>query len=281
MEKEKEYLKLLETLIKVVEANKGLPAGTDDRVLDAEGLAFKFFGHACSAFYLHRSTTIPETMSSFFDVGSINVLGRAALETFLVFYYVFVNPSSDQERDFRYLSWLLAGLLERQEFPAHSLSGKALLSSEKKLIAPLQEKLKNHPQLLSLPHKQQKKLIKKGEWRIHSWKDIGLSAGLDETHAKAFYYYLCGFAHAGNLSVLQIRQARTANSQKSLCAATISLIMIAIANMIKSYCKIFPISQSVLTEDTEAATLVEIWVTVGSTSTEDIDVDWESKNLRI
>jgi hypothetical protein len=133
MEKEKEYLKLLETLIKVIEANKGVPAGPDDRVLDAEGLALKFFGHACSAIYLYTGTTVPEIMASLFDVGSINVLGRAALETFLVFHYVFVDPSSDQERDLRYLSWLLAGLLERQEFPVQSLEGKELLSAEKKI----------------------------------------------------------------------------------------------------------------------------------------------------
>lgn len=272
MEKEKEYLKLLETFIKVVEANKGLQAGADDRVLDAEGLALKFFAHACSVIYLYRSTNIPEIMAGFFDVGSINVLGRAALETFFVFHYVFVHPSSDQERDFRYFSWLLAGLLERQKYSVQSLKGKEQLFAEKKLIAPLQEKLANHPQLLKLSRKQQIKLIEKGEWRIHSWKEIGLSAGLDEIHAKEFYYYLCGFAHAGNLSVLQIRQARTGNSQRDLCAATINVIMIASANMIKSYCEIFPKSQSVLTKDTEAASLVDIWITVGSASREGINI---------
>jgi hypothetical protein len=57
--------------------------------------------------------------------------------------------------------------------------------------------------------------------------------------------------------------------------------MIAIANMIKSYCKIFPNSQSVLTNDTGAVTLVDIWITVGSTSTEGIDVGWERQNLDI
>jgi len=272
MEKEKEYLRLLETLIKVIEANKGVAAGADNRVLDAEGLALKFFSHACSAIYLYRRTTIPEIMTSFFDVGSINVLGRAALETFLVFHYVFVEPSSDQERDFRYLSWLLAGLIERQQFPVQSLEGKKQLLDEKKLITSLQEKLINHAQSLRLSRRQQKKIMEKGEWRIHSWKDIGLSAGLDETHAKDFYYYLCGFAHTGNLSVLQIRQARTGKSQKELCAATITVIMIALANMIKSYCKIFPNSQSVFTKETEAASLVDIWVTVGSTPKEDINV---------
>lgn len=271
LNKEKEYIKLLEILIKIVEANKGIHAGSDDRVLDAEGLALKFFGHACSAIYLYRSTTIPEVKASFFDVGSINVLGRAALETFLVFHYVFVDPTSEQEKDFRYLSWLLAGLLEMQEYTVQSSKGKELLSAEAKLIAPLQEKLADNPYFLKLSHNQRKNLMQKGEWRLDSWKDIGLSAGLDETHAKKFYYYLCGYAHAGNISVLQLRQARTPESQRDLCAATISVIMIAIANMVKSYCKVFPKSHLVLTQDTEASRLVDIWITVGSTPMEDID----------
>jgi hypothetical protein len=270
LNKEKEYIKLLEILIKIIEANKGIHAGSDDRVLDAEGLALKFFGHACSAIYLYRSTTIPEVKASFFDVGSINVLGRAALETFLVFHYVFVDPTSEQEKDFRYLSWLLAGLLERQEYAIQSSKGKELLSAEAKLIAPLQEKLADNPYFLKLSHNQRKNLMQKGEWRLDSWKDIGLSAGLDETHAKEFYYYLCGYAHAGNISVLQLRQARTPESQRDLCAATISVIMIAIANMVKSYCKVFPKSHLVLTQDTEASRLVDIWITVGSTPMEDI-----------
>lgn len=275
MNKDQEYLKLLDVLIKVTEANKGMPAGADDRVLDAEGLALKFFYHACSAFYLYRSTTVPEIMATFFDAGSINVLGRAALETFLVFHYVFVDPTSDQQKDFRYFSWLLAGLLERQEYPVQSSKGRKLLSVEKSLIAPLQEKLANNPYLLKLKHKQQKKLLQKGKWRLHSWKEIGLSAGFDESHAKGLYHYLSGYAHAGNISVLQLRQAGTAVSQKDLCAATITVIMIALANMIKSYCQIFPKSQSVLTQDRNGSKLVDIWITVGSSSTEYIDIDLE------
>ena len=43
MEQEREYLKLLEILIAVAEANKGIIAKADDRLLDAEGLLQKFF----------------------------------------------------------------------------------------------------------------------------------------------------------------------------------------------------------------------------------------------
>jgi hypothetical protein len=40
--RESDYQRLLEVLIEVTEANKGVVAGEDDRVLDAEGLALKF-----------------------------------------------------------------------------------------------------------------------------------------------------------------------------------------------------------------------------------------------
>lgn len=50
-----------------MEANKGVAAGDDDRILDAEGLALKFFFHAASALYLYRSTSLPEFGANFFD----------------------------------------------------------------------------------------------------------------------------------------------------------------------------------------------------------------------
>jgi len=97
---QEDYIKLLETLIKVAEANKGTALGEDDRLLEAEGLCKKFIGHSASSLYLFGSTTLPGVKVTdrgigFFDPGSINVLGRAALESFLVFHYVFVEPRSN------------------------------------------------------------------------------------------------------------------------------------------------------------------------------------------
>jgi hypothetical protein len=54
VEREEEYLRLLKILIAVAEANKGVAAEADDRVLDAEGLLLKFFGHAARHFIFIR-----------------------------------------------------------------------------------------------------------------------------------------------------------------------------------------------------------------------------------
>ncbi len=281
MHSDDHYWDLLKIFVRIVEANKGTPTGEDDRILDAEGLALKFFGHASSALYLYQGTVLPDVGIDFIDSASINVLGRAALETFLVFHYLFVAPKAETERDFRYMSWRLAGLIERQTFPVQSPKGKEMLGKESELMGPLREELKNNDHFRILSQSQQKDLLLKGKWRQSHWKDIALSAGLSHTHAKAFYHYLCGYAHAGNLSVLQIRKADTPQTQKSLCAATVGVLKISTANMIQAFCKIFRKSQAVLDQDTDGTALVDMWISIGATPTEDIEIDWKREGLSI
>jgi len=268
-----EYIKLLKIFVRVVEANKGIGAGDDDRILDAEGLAMKFFGHASAVFYLYQGTIIPNVVVNFFDTSSINILCRAALETFLVFHYVFVSPTSEDVKDFRYNSWVLAGLLERQTYPVQSKNGKEMLQEEAKLIAPLKERINNNRHFKVLKRGQQKDLLEKGKWRLQSWKEIALDAKLSPMHAQAFYSYLCEYAHAGNLSVLQLRTARTIQSKQLLCAATINFVIISIANMIKSYCKLFPRYESSMQEDKNAVALVGDWIYLGATPMDNINVE--------
>ena len=271
-QEEEYYIKLLETLIKVAEANKGTALGEDDRLLDAEGLFRKFIGHAASALYLFRSTTLPgvkvtDRGISFFDPGSINVLGRAALEAFLVFHYVFVEPRSDDEKDFRYYLWLHASHIDKQKFPTRSEEGKKQLNDEKKIIEALREKINNNSVFKQLDEEKKEKLLRKmekGQWRFQSWTNIGLSAGLSEILAKQFYSYLCMWAHSGCQSAQQVSNAQNKVTQKALCVATMKLIMIAMANMIKAYCQMFVKSKDIIQKDEDAKKLIGQWVNIGT-----------------
>lgn len=186
MQKEEDYLELLKALLEVIEVNKGTAAGEDNRVLDAEGLAIKCFSHACSLLYLLRGTNVPDLGAAFFDPGSINVLGRAMLESFLVFYYIFVDPETTEEETFRYHSWLYKDLLERQKFPAKSPEGKKILESEKTAISALRGEIEGSNSYANLKSKQKQSLIEGREWRFKGWKKIALSAGLSEVHSSAF-----------------------------------------------------------------------------------------------
>ena len=214
MQNENDYISLLNVFANVLEANKGILAGPDDKILDAEGLASKCFFHSSSFLYLLRSTNVPELDISFFDTGSINVVARAALESFLVFHYVFVEPTNEVEKDFRYLSWKLADLMERQKYDAMSPQGKIKQGHEKELITNIKNKISENQFYNQITPKQQKALCGRGVWRLKGWADIGISAGLSEDHAKSCYRFLCSYAHAGSMSVLQIRQAMTQQNNK-------------------------------------------------------------------
>lgn len=263
-----EYIKLLETLIKVVDANKGTALGRDNRLLEVEGLCKKFIGHVSSALYLFGSTTLPSVKVtdrgiSFFDPGSINVLGRAALESFLVFHYIFIEPQTDDEKDFRYYSWLYASLLDRQKFPSRSEEGKKQLTDEKQIINAVRETINNNSVFKQLDEKKKKRLFE-GHWRHQSWTSICMSAGLSEILSKQFYGHLCAYAHSGCQSVQQIGNAVTAGTQKAMCVATMKLVMIAMANMIKINCQMFTKSKDVIQQDDVAKKLIDHWVHIGT-----------------
>jgi hypothetical protein len=277
--KETEYIKLLEIFIQVVEANKGKPVGSDEWILDAEGLALKFCAHVASAFYLFKGTSIRKMSFGdikFFDSASINVVSRAAFETFLIFHHIFIQPTSIGEREFRYISWVLSGLIERQSFPILSQGGKIQIAHEKQMIDSYIDRLKINEHFEALSPKQKRTIIEKGNWRFSGWADLAVKAGLDPTHGTSFYKYLCGYAHSSNLSAFQIREAQSKHIQKELSASAMTLLMISMANMIKAYCDLFPQSAPVLKRNQDSITLVNIWIGVGSSSVKDAEVDWDN-----
>lgn len=276
MDKEQEYVSLLKIFAGAMGANKGLPAGVDDYILDAEGLAAKAFFHATSFLYLSRSTTLPDIAVSFFDTASMNVLGRAALESYLVFYYIFIESPTEEEKRFRYSSWLLSDLMQRQKYPARSPQGKKVLEGDKVTIKDIKFKITDSPFFKCLPEKQQESLLDRGVWRLKGWTDIGISAGLSEIHAKSFYKHLCSYAHAGSLSVLQIRQADTAFHQQALCAATMTLVMITIAYFVRDYSLLFPTCKEFVSGHKE---VINMWIDIGASNLRDVDVDWNGVNF--
>lgn len=269
-----EYLSLQKILLAIIEGNKGVPAIEDDRVIDAEGLAVKLFEHTASISYLYGDTIIPEIKLRIFDLATLNVIARAIIENFLVFYYVFAEPQNKEEEDFRYMIYRLSGLIERQNYPIESPQGKIILSNEKKVIDGLISKLEKNKYFIEMKNDDKNKLLNWGEWRFKSWSNIALSAGLNESNSKAFYKLLCGYSHSGNLSLQQIHQTVSKQDKIKLFNSTLSLLKIAIANMIISYCNYFPKALAFYLENIEPKYLVKLWIDVGKTEMKDIEVDW-------
>lgn len=272
---EQEYVKLLDVLYRVVQALEGEPLDRDRRYYDVEGLATKFFMHAASALYLYRGTIITDRVLTsrginFGDMASMYVLVRAAIETFLTFHYIFIAPSSDEERDFRYLSWKAAGFADRQRFPILSARGEKVLDDDRRLLDELHNQLQSNPVFQQLSSKEQTRILK-GRWKRHSWKQIGRSTGLAGAYAETMYEILSGYAHSSSLSVLQIKQTDSREEQRKMMEAPIATVKIAMANVIDGYCTLFPKAKEALLADHEGKALTEIWLEVGRQELERIN----------
>ena len=275
---DEEYLELQKILLEIVEANKGVPVKEDDRFIDAESLAVKFFEHSASIVFLYKDTTLPEIKLRFFDLASLNIIARAMIENFLVFYYVFSEPKNDEEKDFRYLVYWISGLIERQNYSIESPQGKIILANERIVIEKIIERLEKNSHFIDLGQKQRERILRRGEWGLKVWTEIALSAGLNESNSNAFYKFLCGYAHSGSLSLQQIQQTVTKADKRRLFEATISLLNIAFANLILCYCNYFPKAKNYFDQLTERRNLVKLWKDVGSTEMKDIEVDWSKLN---
>ena len=171
----KDYcLKLTQILSAIAEVNVG-QAISSERFANAESLGVKCISHCITAQYLCRGTRLGALRAEFVDPASINVVIRAAVESVLTFYYLFVAGASDEELDFRHDAWILADLLLRQKFTPFSQEGALKLEDEKKQIGRLQEKLRANPVLgtLSVDQKKDVRAAMEVCWLGEIGKDMG------------------------------------------------------------------------------------------------------------
>ena len=270
-ETESTYVKLLHILITVVNANEGQERS--ERIAVVENFVLKFVSHCLSSLYLFYGTKLKEFDVNFNDQSSINVIARAAMESLLAFSYLFIIPTSDYEREFRFDSWILCDLINEKNFftkmknDGHEIEKNTQnqLDQSKIQIAALQKKIKANPLYLNLTSKERDKFGEGLIWRRYkdTWSQIGLDMGLDNTHARAFYSYLCSYSHSGSKGISQIKGGTIAEQQRSL-AVTMKYICIAMAHMINLYAKVFPKSREELGKIADAEKVVKQWIDIGA-----------------
>jgi len=260
-----DLIALLEHFIVVGNSLKGKKF-PNDRIRFAEPLAKKAFTHILSARSLFEGIKFKLSDNShvqFVDFSSIAVLTRAALETYLSFNYVFIKPINTEEQDFRFISWDLAGFIEREKFPANSAKHAQILKDESELKIKCIKDLEKNRIYQSLTG-QQKGLIKKGRWRIdNSWLQLAIDAGFSESTFKHLYSYLSSYAHSGRLSIIQIEQNKEFENEKNFSRVFQTINLMTIAKLLTDYVKIIPDCKEVFEENEKARYITHIWEKVG------------------
>lgn len=259
---EPDFSMLLDLFVSLIDSQAGKSIGEGQAWKnDAQVLSLKLHHHLFSMRSLAAGATISGAEGvtlQFIDHSSIKVLARAALETYLVFAYIYGDADSSSAT-FRYKCWRLGGLMDRQKLHTTTQAGAQVQKEELKQVEKLRSELQLHDEFQALPQKHKSKLLK-GEWRMErSWTDLGVAAGFHEKYFRNIYNYLCGYSHSSFISVLQVGQAKTTADQAMLAQAIMGIGVVVMAHFSSAYVLLFESAAQVLQQNKEAARVAEKW----------------------
>jgi hypothetical protein len=223
----KEHHELVDTLIYLNETLKESNTQIKSWEKYSETLLLKFVFHGLTVHDILSGLTLSSKYypneisgSKIIDKASAKVVLRSQLETLLMYYYIYVNPKSDDEKELRYTAWVCASLMQRQNFLVRTEIGKNQKLKDKDEI----EKLKLRMQSLSsfnlLSVKQQDKLLSEGNGKLfNNWSKILSETGFKENHAfSKMYYHWSTYSHAEGISAIQLSgQSLAYSSAKEDC----------------------------------------------------------------
>lgn len=255
------YNKLASLLVEVIESQQGEKLKRDQHLYYAESLAVKMFRHLASMRQLADGLTVtfPRTKFSHVDHSSVMLLARASVETYLTFFYVFIDPATENQQKFRFKAWMLAGLMDRQKIHTNTKEGNEVKKSEARMIKALKNDLPNFDSFIKLDEKE-RKMILNGNWRMrNSWGNLATVAGFNDTYFKNIYGYMCGYAHSSYISVLQVSQAKSIDEQIKLSNIMLSVGVVLMSHFIFSYASLFKNAEIALDNNPEIKKLAETW----------------------
>lgn len=258
---EADFSSLLELFVILVEAQAGQKVSTEDAWLnDRQVLAIKLYRHLYSMRQLSSGSTLfaQNLEHAFIDHSSIQVLARAALETYLVFYYVFALDDLVESK-FRHLTWKLGGLMDRQKLTPITEAARTTKRTELSQVIELQTQIASQNFFSSFTEKQQKKILE-GEWRIgKGWEQLATNAGFHTTYFRNIYTYLCGYSHSSYASALQIREAKELSSQRELSNSMFGVACMIAAHFAFTYSNLFSRAKDALDASPDLKSIARKW----------------------
>jgi len=145
-----EYEHLLDLFFQLVQSQAGKPiVPGNEWKNDAQTLSIKLFRHLSSMHQLANGGAIILSGVQpipYIDHSSIKVVARAALETYLVFHFLF-GSQNEELCQFRHSAWVLGGLSDRQSAHVSLEESIEKLKAEKRQIEQLRVQLEASPHL--------------------------------------------------------------------------------------------------------------------------------------
>lgn len=236
----------------------------DKNLSRAQWLVDKLVLHGSSALQLLNGTQLPTFQTSdeviISDFSSVGVLLRSVLESYLTFFYIFIDyPPPSDEFLFRHSGWQLESLEFRQQTATtstqyHDVDTIKILLNERKQIKQLKSIIKSTHVFQQLSDKQKTQVLNNQKWRSDGWKSIAKRAGFRSRFSDFFYSHLSLYAHSGTISGFQMEQTLP-NKRKAIIESDLVIIEAIASKMIIDYINLFPVIDTLLKEKDSVAVI--------------------------
>lgn len=177
----------------------------------AETLGIKFITQLSSLRNLSKGTNLVfNTFSKsiyVIDVSSLYILSRSLIENYLIFYYLFIEDVSKEEKRARWILYEISGLKSRRKIhdPKINFEEKRIkLESEKIQIEKLTQELGNNLFYKTLDPEIKKKIKKNNLAKIKDWSAIISESNLSDIFRRSWKLY-SNYSHNEYLSLMQIK----------------------------------------------------------------------------
>jgi hypothetical protein len=205
--------KILESLIdlqqSVVDAKSKMP----DWKKWIDTLTTKFVLHTNTLLSISRGTQLKVASHkkeiNLIDMPTMLIVFRSQLECFLMFHFIFVQPISQEEKEFRYWNWKYDNLLMRKKIPAHSNFIEIQKKNDLEEIEDLKLKIENSQFFKYFTKNQRKQLLANGSSKLfNSWDDLIVGANLQKKLFYGLYPILSSYAHTGAHSLMNLKEQK-------------------------------------------------------------------------
>lgn len=263
IKKEFEILRII--MFKVVQGSTNEFRAKEPWLATSHSLGLKLFRHISTVSRLTEPAEelLPDIPfpNEFIDFSTAQVVTRAALETLLIFSFIFNTDSTEQSK-FNFQIWALSGLFDRQKLIPLNDNERAIIASERKDIDLLIGEISKSSFLSQFTGKQQNQILN-GNWvSLRKWGDLASKAGFDKDRFDLHYSYLCGHSHSSFISSMQISQARDMTSMSALAFSCTIECAIVLAFFIKSFSNISHTASDYLAANPTDSALVQKWIEI-------------------
>lgn len=237
--------RILDALISMQQAVVDSKPNVPDWEKYIDTLTTKFILHTNSILTLAKGSKIDSKFLKLsihlIDLPTMLVVIRAQLECFLIFDFIYINPRTVPEKEFRYWNWEYDNLLMRSKLPPKS---NLIISQQKddlKEINELKINISNSPFFMKFSKNQRKQILLTGNAKLfNKWDDLIVLANLNTKLFKGLYPILSSFAHTGAHSLMNLKDQKLGyNKAHSGCQIYLFLSKMVLAHFIIEYKKIF------------------------------------------